>query len=242
MPKAKSISEKKSRKPTSKRNEPAFKAQLIRTKFLNDLAGELNRVIAHYYTDFKPADLYHRLQKQFRKEPLDNRFLLLLQLVGMEINPVYPLAKLGHAGLRVEAVKKNISITLDTLSHPDPGKHRANGYYHELLLFCWDKTKKPARVSRQLSDWIRPGGPRPQFEFVFPLPANATHWLLCLRQSLGVNEVDIGAKVTMGMAVVEAGSFDKKDMALVEKRKGKKVGGERRMEMVEEVRVKAKKV
>lgn len=219
---------------------PAFKAQRQRTQFLNRLAGELNRAISYYYAGFKPPDLYHRIQKQFRKEPLNNRFLLLRQLRGMEINPGYKLIDLGQTWIKTEAVKKQLLVTLQTYAHPRIGPDGWNGYYHELLLFCWDKTQKPPVVQRQLSEWISRHGPEPEFEFIFPLPAKATHWQLCQRLAQGLNQVDYGTKATMGMAFAEAGSFDKKDWALVEKREEKKEVG-RRMKVEEEVmRVRAK--
>lgn len=232
---------RKATTPGKRKEEPAFKEQLVRTKFLNSIASELNRVIDHHYAGFKTADLYQRIQKLFRREPLDNRFLLLLQLKGMEINTIYPLAKLGQSLIKVEAVKKSIMVNLEVTAHPIPGKHDANCYYNELLLFCWDKTKRPAIVKRQLSEWIWLNKPNPEFEFEFPKPAGTTHWLLCLRQALGVDEVEIENKVTIGIAIVDVGSFDKKELALMEKLK--KERGERKYieKKEEEVRVKAKR-
>src|ERR1700730_6652367 len=70
----------------SKKNEAALKQQYSRTKFLNALASELNTVIKGYSVSFKSSGFYQRMQKLFRKEPLDKRFLLLQKLKDMEIN------------------------------------------------------------------------------------------------------------------------------------------------------------
>jgi hypothetical protein len=205
-------------KPGSKKNEPALKAQYKRTAFLNKLASELNRVIRNYSGNFKSARFYEELQKRFRREPQNKRCLLLLTLKGMEINPKYPMSKLGDRIVTVTGLKKEISVTLKTKLHPREGRHKANCYYYEVLLLCWNKTENPVVNSRQISDWIDIKKGRPEFEFIFPRAAGTTHWLVCLRQRLGVNEKLIGAFAAEGMQIVTVGSFDKKEQALMDLR------------------------
>ena len=93
--------------PGTKRNEPALKEQYTRTKYLNKLASEVNRMVQRCSDHLKPSTFYESLHRCFRKEPLNNRFLLLLQLRGMEVNPAYPLSKLGTQLVNVLQFTKN---------------------------------------------------------------------------------------------------------------------------------------
>lgn len=229
----------------SRREEPAFKEQFTRTRVLNKLASEINKAITAYYSRFKRPDLYQRIQQRFRREPEDNRFLLLQQLRGMEINEGYPLSALGQCYVLTAAAKTTINCNLHTIAHPPPGKHRANCYYNELMLVTWTTTNKPPTVTRQLSDWVAMNKDLPEFEFSFPRPAGTLHWLLCLRQCLGDNERETDTRATEGIQIIEAGSFDKKEQALLLARaaaKEEKRKKERLPKPKEEVvRVKAKK-
>lgn len=67
----------------SKKDEPALKEQYSRTRYLNRLAGGINSVVDKYAGNLKVSNFYNLLNKHFRKEPLDNRFLLLKQVEGM---------------------------------------------------------------------------------------------------------------------------------------------------------------
>jgi hypothetical protein len=84
---------------------------------------------------------------------------------------------------------------------------------------CWNKSDDLATHARQYSEWIYLKDGLPQFEFLFARPAGTVHWLLCLKQQLGRNEEEIGSFRAQGMQIVAAGSFDKKDIAILTKRK-----------------------
>jgi hypothetical protein len=230
----------------SKKEEEALKEQYSRTASLNKLASELNKIIKAHCPEIRNSRFYEQLQSRFRKEPLNNRFLLLTQLKGMNINPNYPLTKLGSQTITVTASKNKLSVNLKVELHPEPGSHRANCYYYEVLLLSWDKIKKPARYNRQFSEWVHLEKDKPEFEFEFERTAGTKNWLLCLRQRLGVNEQLISAMVTDGMQIIGAGTFDKKEEALLiqrqeeeEKKEEMKSVGRKVVENV--VRVKAKK-
>jgi hypothetical protein len=228
-----------------RKNEPAFKAQHVRTKYLNELASGINTIIKANSDDFKPSRFYEQLLKRLRKEKSDNRFLLLLQLKGMQVNPAYPMNRLALQDTDVKALKGKIVVSLQVTSHATPGKHKADCYYYEVLLLTWEKNKKPANHSRQLSDWVHMNNGRPEFEFEFPIKPGTLHWLLCLRQQLGANENVIGVAATDGMQVIDAGSLDEKDYALLRQREEEKSkqgnGVDKKMDDGV-VRVKAKKV
>jgi len=230
----------------SRKRDIALQMQNHRTKFLNNLAGELNSWLNIYNGRLKSSDFYVRLQRCFRKEPINDRFLLLMGLRGFEINPNYPLGKLGSCKLAVKEMTSSIKVSLQVEHHPDGGRYRANCYYDELLLLSWDKSKTRANADRQLSEWIYFKNGKPEFEFMFPKPTGTTHWLLCLRQRLGVNEVELNSMKGEGMQVVEVGTFDKKEQALWDKliaeREEKRLRDSVRKPEKELVRVKAKLV
>jgi hypothetical protein len=235
-------------KNDNKKKEPALVQQYNRTGMLNNLAADLNRIIRAYAGALKPSGFYQAIQKRFRKEPLNNRFLLLKQLEGMEVNPAYPLNKLGGVDATVDAVKKEIIVRLDVSLRPSKycGRHKVNCYAYEVSLLCWNKSDGLATHARQYSEWINISDGLPEFEFLFARPAGTVHWLLCVKQQLGRNEEAIGTFRAEGMQIVAAGSFDKKDLAILTKRKEEekaqaaKERGKNDREQIK--RVKAKKV
>jgi hypothetical protein len=235
-------------KKGTKKNEAALVQQYNRTGMLNNLAADLNRIIGAYSGMLKPSGFYQALQKRFRKEPLNNRFLLLKRLEGMEVNATYPLNKLGRADANVEAVKKEIIVRLNVNLCPSKycGHHKVNCYSYEVSLLCWNKRDGLATHARQYSEWIYLKDGLPEFEFLFDRPTGTVHWLLCLKQQLGCNEEAIETVRAEGMQIVAAGSFDKKDMEILTKRKeeekaqAEKERGKNDKEQIK--RVKAKKV
>jgi hypothetical protein len=233
-------------KKASSRNGAELVRQFKRTKLLNLLASEINRVIGTYCEQYKPSDFYQRLQALFRKEVSDNRLLLLWELKGIEINPRYPSSKLGTTKQMVTTVKNSIVVNLQVESRPTHGKYNADCYCYEVILFCWDKSKRPATHFRQYSDWVELRDGFPEFEFLFPKPKEATHWLLCLKQQLGVDREAIGAHVAKGVIIAEVGTFNKKDQELL----NEKIAAQNKQQAPKEikrkaddvVRVKAKKI
>ncbi len=53
------------------------------------------------------------------------------------------------------------------------------------------------------------------FEFVFENAGNVTHWLLCLHQFLGDGDKRVETMKGEGMMIVNAGSFDEEEIALL---------------------------
>jgi hypothetical protein len=184
------------------------------------LSGQDHR----YSGTLKPSGFYQALQKRFRQEPLNNRFLLLKRLEGMEVNATYPFNKLGRVAATVDAVKKGIIVRLDVSLHPSRycGHYKVNCYAYEVSLLCWAKSDVPATPARQYSEWIYLKDGLPEFEFLFDRPAGTVHWLLCLKQQLGRNEAAIESFRGEGMQLIAAGSFDKKTWLYLPKERKKK--------------------
>ena len=230
-------------RPGLKKDEPALKRQFSRTKFLNELAGELNSAFRGIWPA-KKSDLYQKMLKRFRKEPENRRGLLLMQLKSMEINPRYPLSALGSCSTVVRELEENISVDLQVQAHPPHGKYDANTYYYEVILFSWDDPNETAFWSRQYSDWIRIGKqfPTPSFEFLFPKPPGTRQWLLCLRVHLGIEDFTLPTLITTGMQITDVGTFDKEEIRILEQRKQEEEKIKKNTINVEDrlVRVKAK--
>jgi hypothetical protein len=196
------------------KNEVVFRMQYGRTALLNKLAGGLNRVFKQSYGVLVRGDLYHRMQKQFRKEPLDDRCLLLMQLPGMELHPNYPMSKLGDCRVTTALKGKKFIVTLSIRAHPNV-LLPINCYYYELALISWNDSDNSPAIQQQYSEWIKINSAMDEFEFIFPI-AGARQWLLCLRQSPGVNETETVTLPGKGMQMLYAGTFDAGEKKYVE--------------------------
>lgn len=203
------------------KDEPSFKAQTNRTVFLNRFAAEVNKIIDQHSGLLKQPLFYQQLLKRFRKEPLDNRFLLLLQLKGIDVSKLHKLDQLSYHSLAVNTVKNKLKVTLHVKGDPPATRHKADCYCYELLLVTWTKGPRPGVVHLQQSEWRHRKTNPPIYDFEFALGRGAVHWMLCLRVVLGVNEKAIGSQTAEGMAVVEVGSLDKRDWEVLEERKVK---------------------
>jgi hypothetical protein len=206
---------RKAVEPGTKKHEASLKKQYNRTPILNNLASEINKVITLHSDNHKHSRFYNEVHSRLRKEPENKRFLLLLQLKNLDIHPRYPLRKLGQADVSVKAVKNKGFITVTVKYHPHKIRN-ANCYYYEVLLMMWNKTNKPAIYKRQLSDWVDMKKGNPEFDFEFEKPAGTTHWLVCLRQRLGIDDKLISSFETDGMQIVAVGSFDRKEQKLMD--------------------------
>ncbi|OQP65701.1 hypothetical protein [Niastella populi] len=240
---------RKAPKKGTKKNEPALKEQYNRTGFLNTLAGDLNKVIGAYAGPLKPTNFYQVLQQHFRKEPVNNRFLLLKQLEGMEVNPKYALNKLGDARVTVLTTAKTITVNLHILFHPSRyvGRYKADCYTYEVSLLCWKKGNGASFHARQFSEWISLKDGLPDFDFGFTRPAGTVHWLVCLKQQLGINEEPVPTFRAEGMMIMSAWTSDKKDLALLAKKeeeesaKAEKAATKKVQEQIVRVKAKAKR-
>ena len=234
---------RKAPKAGSKKNEPVLKYQYKRTKLLNKLAGEINAAIKTYRRNFKDRNFYIRLQSQFRKEPSDNRFMLLYQLKEMEINPKYKSEKRGYFETTVTQTKKNIIVNFETIAHPIDNKLKSDSYYYEVVLLTWDKSKKALRHSNQFTEWIFKNKGLPDFEFELPKYTGITNWLLCVYRRLGENSIGIENFFAESMLIADVGSFDKKEQGLLNKRNKEKADKTPLRKKVDDVeRVKAKRM
>ena len=206
---------RKAPKERKRKIERALKEQFSRSKMLNRLASDINSIVHRHIGEFKSAKYYSNCLSRFRKASTGNRFLLLHQLIGLEAHPTYPLSKLGDCSMAVEQQKGKFVVDLRVMKQPRPGKHQANCYSYELIFITWAKGKERASALHQYSDWVMIRNKLPYFDFVFNPPAGTEHWLICLRQRLGIDEKAVDVYEAQGMQIVEVGTTNKKDMELL---------------------------
>ena len=145
--------------------------------------------------------------------------MLLLQLKGMEVNPAYPLSKLGTPVVSVHVDQKKILFHLKATSHPQVGKYKADCYDYQVMFITWG-TEVDAEV--KMSAWRYLDEEPPKFKFWFDRKADVKHWLFCVRLELGIKGESIGTLASRGMQVIDAGSFVKKDVEILENREKEK--------------------
>jgi len=229
----------------SKKDEPALKAQYRNTSFFNTVASEINKALNAQVYNFIDSTFYLQLLKKFRRvqDHGGSRWLLVREVRGMEGDASYPLANMGFIKWKVEPLRRKLQVILDVYGHPanKVKSHRVDCYYYELLLLCWNKTKKPPVMVTTETDWIDLKGGLPLFELTMQPPGGTTHWLLFIHGRLGKNRECHDIRVAEGLQCVAAGSFDKKEMALAEKRMaGRTVSGKGGIRTVKKEGVKAK--
>jgi hypothetical protein len=230
-----------------KKNEPALKAQYSSTSFFNTVASQINKALRAQVYNFIDARFYQQLLKKFRtvKDHGGHRWLLVREVMGMEGNALYPLDKMGFINWQVQPLRRKIRVILDVYGHPPNKveKHRVDRYYYELLLLCWNKTKKPPVMVTTETDWIDIKGGLPLFEIPMQPPAGTTHWLLFIHGRLANNRECLDIRIAEGLQCVAVGSFNKKEMALAEKRMaGRTISGTTSPRTVKKEGVKAKVV
>jgi hypothetical protein len=197
--------------PGTKKNEPALKQQYSRTGFLNSFASDINTIIKENSDGLKSSQFYEKLQSRFRKEPENNRLLLLQNLKGMEINPSYPFEKHGMPDIDCTTEKTRLRVRISAKQHPASLNIQLTDYYYEVLAATWLKKEGPGDCERQYSEWVHIKNPVPVFDFFFEKPAGAIHWMVCVRIRLGLDEVAEESFKADGMLVADCGSFDKRE-------------------------------
>ena len=209
-------------KKGSKKDEPALKKQYSSTGFVNGVASQIRKALVAHVLNFVDSKLYHRLLKKFRgvKEHEQKRWLLIRELVDMEVTPAYPFTRFERIHWTVEPRKGELMVHFGVEKHPDNkvSVYKADSYYYELLLLVWNKSEEPPVVVTNETDWIAIDGGLPAFDIPLPIPKGAKHWLLFMHGRLASKGQCLDIRAAEGMRCVEAGSFDKKELTLAQER------------------------
>jgi len=160
----------------------------------------------------------------------------------MNIHPIYAFDKLGgDQKVTVKPGKRKFTVSIKVKAQPMLDD-KVNCYCYQLVLLTWNDSNKPPIFSRQYSEWIYPRKPKTEFEFSFRSEASVVHWMLCEMKQMGFNDQPISLK-KQGMRIAEVGTFNKKDVALLEKYEAeqKKMNSASQRRQKEIVRVQAKR-
>jgi len=232
-----------SKRTVNKRDEPALKQNYTRAAVVNGLASNINRIFKATSAGNKHEEFYHKLLRLFLKQPSNNRFVLLDCMKGMDLHPRYTLVNLpGAQQVDVKANKQKFKVRLNVTYQPPQKDDRFNCYCYHLLLLTWNKRSTEAEYFKQSSQWIDSEGRKPGFTFFFKRNPGVVHWLLCLMKQMGRSDKFVSVKL-QGMRIIEVGTFDIQDKALLKKIKAdekKKIPSSLKKEE-EIIRVKAEK-
>jgi hypothetical protein len=202
-------------KVRSAKRKAVLKKHSSRNKPLNQLGSELNTIVQQYAAKIKGAEFYHEMQRCFRRTPSNNRFLLLSQLKGLDVNIRYPLNKLGYCTTAVQTTGNTMRVLLKSIADGEPMGHTADCYCFKVLLVYWDGVNRPPKSLQVESKWIPINGKDVVTEYLFKNIKGAVHWVLFVRQWLGAGEKWLDLKIADAMRIMEVGSFDKKDIKLL---------------------------
>lgn len=232
---------KASSKPLSEKRIATLARHNSRTKFLNTLASQINQIVKHYFLFYRYNKFYQDVQTKFRKEPLDNRFLLLRQLIELDLNPLHPYERRQKPG-KVEVTcledKFIVSIPAKAPSHMIDD---LNSYFFEVVFIAWSKEDRFPDHSIQFGKWMPFDGSYALFEFEFPKPDDTIHWLLLVSHQRGRNNEVINPKLDRSVVIKGAGSLDPNDGILLTERFEKLKAGSTKP-VVEDVKRVAPKV
>lgn len=205
---------RKEAEPGSRKHEPAFAQQHSRTAYLNRLAGAVNSVMKQLAGPLKSRQLYEDIQKLFRKEPDNNRLLLLRRLQGMEANPRYAFRRHADPVIHITVTGDTFRVSLAARKHPAYDKKAdANCYAYEMAFTTWAEEELPPHTALQAGGWLPLNGPGALFEFDFAIPAGARHWMLCIKLCSGLNNTPTRLFTTDGALIYTIGSFDAAEQA-----------------------------
>ncbi|HEY9663663.1 MAG TPA: hypothetical protein V6C65_34880 [Allocoleopsis sp.] len=197
-------------------NDVKFKEQSGRAIVVNKLASEINQVIRQRYATFKGSDFYQKLVRCFRRQSSDNRYMLLRQIVGMDIDPRYPMENQGKFTAKFIQEVHQLSVEMKTVEHPpNPLGEKCNQYRYKLLLLIWTGHGDGPLQQRQKTEWVPLEGPKNIFDFVFRFPEATAQWLLIIRSSLGLDGKENPTKPAQAVHIYEAGSLLEEDLRLV---------------------------
>jgi hypothetical protein len=205
-----------------KKDEPALKKQYSSTKFVNSIASQIRKALVTHVSNFVDSKLYHRLLKKFRhvEEHQQKRWLLIREVVDMEVTPAYPFTRFERIHWTIDQNKGELLVHLGVEKHPDNkvSVYEADSYYYELLLLVWSKGDGAPMVVTNETDWIAIKEGLPAFDIPLSIPKSATHWLLFMHGRLASKGQCLDIRAAEGMRCVEAGSFDKKELTLAQER------------------------
>jgi hypothetical protein len=236
---------RKNVKAGSKKKEAALQKQYTRTSSLNEFASSFKILMHSAYEPFPSSDLYQKTLSRLRLAKSDSRIGLLYSLKGLELSREYPFNRFQKPKLTITELEKDLRVNLEIEIHPYNRKlWKCKSYYYEMMLLQWKGGSDRPTITRQATDWVNRKGPRPEFEIDFPVTRNTSEWMLIIGINFGENNVIDERFPSLGIKVIEVGSYDDADKEWLEIRKAEEAMAnlpERSVKGEEIVRVKAKR-
>ncbi|MES1220339.1 MAG: hypothetical protein ABUT20_32860, partial [Bacteroidota bacterium] len=130
-------------KAGTKKDEKALKEQYSRTRYLNELASDINTIISEHSELLKSGQFYVEVQRRLRQEPLNNRLLLLCTLRGLEVHPTYPFSGQGRALISANPETKGLRVQLRVDMKPSQEHLPVDSYCYEVMVATWTKKEGP---------------------------------------------------------------------------------------------------
>jgi hypothetical protein len=134
----------------------------------------------------------------------------------MNIHPIYIFDRLpGAEKVTVTTTSRKFTVSVKAKAQPMVDDI-VNCYCYQFVLITWTKSNEPPTFSRKYGEWIYPEKPKTEFKFSFKREPDVVHWMLCEMKQMGWNDKPVSVK-KQGMRIAEVGTFNKKDVALLEK-------------------------
>jgi hypothetical protein len=236
-------------KPGSKKNELPLQTQYRRTAYLNKLAGEINTIAKQNAPKFKASDFYQAVLSRFRGAEQDNRFHLLMELRGLEVNKRYKLGSVLQVAAAVSHDKKKFTADIRVKTSLETKHTEADCYCFEVWFVTWGTGERAPLTNIQFSEWMPMDGTLPEFDFNFTLTKSTVHWIMFVGVQLGEKNKNLDYRDAQAIQIMNAGTLNKKEAEhyvrlYAEKEKVRKEEEKEKMKnnKVEPERVKAKKI
>ena len=194
---------------------PAVKKENSRTAFINGVSAEIKNMFQKCSPLIFESDTYLHLNKLFRKEPLNSRFMFLQLLKNREVSSSYPLAKIDNSDFFAQLYDRLLIVHIKMKAMPEEGENKADCYFYEMNLMYWTTQDAPGVIKRIRTYWKSINEKPRRFEFQFNFPENATHWMLCQRMVVGKNGASLGIMTYEGMRVVAFDTFAEEEYAIL---------------------------
>jgi hypothetical protein len=202
-------------RPGTKKNEPALRAQYLRTGKLNRVAADISSILNHCYGAYREKYQYQRILGKLRKADSDKQILLLSSLAGFDLRPRYGLHKFVVPILKMNATAKSFNVLMNLLNHPEPQSGDETDYYYELTLVQWCNKGEDADVIKRETEWVKASEPLPAFRLSFTKPPNAKRWMLILRLVFGKNQIKTETWEAESVRIMAVGSYLEQEKKLL---------------------------
>ncbi|HMJ47009.1 MAG TPA: hypothetical protein VK498_06740 [Ferruginibacter sp.] len=198
----------------SGRDNPEFKEQAKITAFLNQIASEINTAAIRAGEHYKNKQFYRTIQKKIRNNFIENRFVLLHRLKGIQIAK-QPLDVVCSYELITQTNPPYFDIELRLNRPPHFYKYEPDCFFFGVTLVTWSKLTDPVKIEQKRTEWRSTDAALPVFDFRFTREPETINWMIIVRLTLGVNNEDLRYWDTTMAQIADVGTFDENELKLL---------------------------